>query len=843
MSSEVAPQAPRGGWRRWLVVGGLAGAALAAASAVILWSPDASSPRHSPSDGGFAVSAVAVPGPAGAAGVQLAGSVVDGAGHPVAGAEVSVEPEPDDQLTTSAPADAGTFVAIAPATKTDGLFAIAGLTPGRYRLRVRGAGLLAAEVRYVAVPADAAQIVVARQVTIEGKVSDGGKPAANVIVALRGEAIGGAIETRTDPSGGFRFAPLPEGRYQLLGWRGGLAARTVRVNRLGSGPFGAVELQLEVAAIVVGRVIDRDEGTPLEAAVELRPTGDDQAPRYARSGPDGVFRIEGVPNGRWIADAFAPGYLTPGGIELEAGRGVPELAMVRGGAVEGRVVDGSGRPIRGAAVRALGGTPNAVVELSEAVDSDKLRRFSGVIAAPAPVALSPGSDPQLVARGELGVMVGPIPPIPLAGALPARPAQPIAIANQVPEPPPLPRADRDSIWTTDTDGRFRIRGLAKGKHTIVANVAGFAEARSKQLAVEPGQLIPGVDLVVTAGTMLTGRITDQHGVPVAGAHVAARPELGAQLETISDTSGDYVLGPVTGTVELRVDAHGHADSSRTIELAAARGPTAAEHRENFVIAVADAMLMGTLDDDTGAPVGGAQLEIASGASAGRTAVVAADGTFTIEMLPAGPVRVRVRHPGYPVAELDANAVRGGQPSARLRLALGGGVDGAVLDASTGTPLSGVTITGAGPTGQAAEVTSDGAGRWRLVALALGHWRLSIKQPGYLALVRDVEVSLSRVPGGSSLHDVRLELTRGALIGGTVHDARGQRVAGARIVIRRSDGDGIELEAKTDTAGEFRLRDCPTGDVIMTASVGERRGELRVTARPGGEHLGLSIDVK
>ena len=60
-------------------------------------------------------------------------------------------------------------------------------------------------------------------------------------------------------------------------------------------------------AIVVGRVIDREEGTGLVAAIELRPSGDDQAPRYARSGDDGVFRIEGVPNGRWIADAFAPG--------------------------------------------------------------------------------------------------------------------------------------------------------------------------------------------------------------------------------------------------------------------------------------------------------------------------------------------------------------------------------------------------------------------------------------------------------------------------------------------------------------------------------------------------------
>src|SRR5262249_46039519 len=135
-----------------------------------------------------------------------------------------------------------------------------------------------------------------------------------------------------------------------------LAARTVRVARIGSGPFGSTELRLEPAAIVVGRVIDRSEATGLVAAIELRPSGDDQAPRYARSGTDGAFRIEGVPTGRWIADAFSAGYISPNGVELDAGHGITELALVAGGVVEGRVLDADGLPIAGATVRALGGS-------------------------------------------------------------------------------------------------------------------------------------------------------------------------------------------------------------------------------------------------------------------------------------------------------------------------------------------------------------------------------------------------------------------------------------------------------------------------------------------------------
>ena len=160
-------------------------------------------------------------------------------------------------------------------------------------------------------PSDEARIVVARQVSIDGSVSDGGKPVANAQVGVRGDAIGGSIDVRTDLAGNFHVGNLPVGRYQVWAWQVALAARTLRVARLGAGPFPPIELPLEQGAIVVGRVLDRDDGTGVIAAVELRPASDDQAPRYARSGDDGVFRIEGIPNGRWIADAFAPGYPRP----------------------------------------------------------------------------------------------------------------------------------------------------------------------------------------------------------------------------------------------------------------------------------------------------------------------------------------------------------------------------------------------------------------------------------------------------------------------------------------------------------------------------------------------------
>ncbi|MFT3699650.1 MAG: carboxypeptidase-like regulatory domain-containing protein [Kofleriaceae bacterium] len=787
-------------------------------------------------------------------GTHLTGFVVDGAGLPVAGAEVTAElekggqdralgPRPDKLVDAGvAPApETGSASASAAPTAADGHFVVDGLVPGRYRLHVSGPGLLAAEVRFVPVPSDEARIVVARQIGIDGVVTDGGKPVTAATVGIRSDALGGTIDVKTDTNGAFHVPNLPEGRYQVYAWQGALAARTVRVARLGAGPFTPVELRLEAGAIVVGRVIDRGEGTGLVAAIELRPSGDDQAPRYARSGDDGVFRIEGVPNGRWIADAFAPGFVSPGGVELDAGKGVPELALTRGAVIEGRVLDGGGKPIAGATVRAITVGQNPT-EYSAEVDQDRLRRFSGRTAAPtAPTTLAMGSDPQLIPRGELGVMIGPIPPVPPQGAEIARPAAVVdpkaANAGLVGDPPPLAG---DAIYTTGADGRYRISGIGSGKLAALAVAGGFAEARSRQVTLETGQVVDGVDIVLTAGTFIVGRVSDQHGQPVIGAEVSAQPEVGAAAVNFTDSDGAYRIGPVAGQIELHASAYGHVDVRRKLELPANKTGTADEHREDLVLEVADATLAGTVADAEGLPVGGAQLEVLTGGGDEmRRGTSAQDGTFTLEALPHGHVRVRITHPDYPAAELDAVAGAAGE-RVRLVVPLGGAVEGVLLDGSRGVSLPGVTLTAKGPGGASVETSTESTGRWKLGPLEKGHWKLEVKLPGYLPFTQDIDVPAAQRAGTTTVRDVRIDLARGALVGGTVRDSRGQRVANAHVKISSAT---TTVEGDADAQGEFRIHDAPTGDDVVEGSKGDLTGSTRVTVRAGDEVLGLAIEIR
>lgn len=770
-------------------------------------------------------------------GVALSGIVVDAAGLAVAGAYVAA---------TIESAKASTPVTAAP-TPGDGRFALHGLAPGRYRIRVDGSGILAAELRYVAVPGDDARIIVSRRVAIEGTVTDGKRPGAGAIVAVLGDAIGGALEVKADAKANFAIPNLPEGRYQVYAWRADLAARAVRVDRIGAGPFAPVELRLEAGAIVVGTVIDRDEGTGIVAAIELRPSTGDAPPRYARSGSDGVFRIEGVPTGRWIADAFAPGYLAPGGVELDAGKGTPQLALEPGAAIEGRVLGGDGKPIAGATVRAFVAGANPV-EYSAAVDLARLRQFSGRNTAPTSDAAttlpSSSGDSRVIARGELGVMVGPIPPLPPPGAPSASPAAVVdpSASTQILVGDPAPIAadpDRASMWTTGSDGRYRVRGIARGKVSVVASAPGFAEARSRPVAIDAsGELVRNVDIVLSSGTFVVGTVTDQRGAPVVGAELSARPEVGTAVSAFTGEDGRFRLGPVTGAIELRATAYGHAEVRRSIEVAPARG-SAASWTEDIVLDVADATLAGRVVDASGVSIGSAQLDVIGGAGQRRHAVASDAGTFSIDKLPRGNLRLRVTHRDYPAAEFDVVASTTGE-QLRLVLTSGGAVEGAIVDGANGSSLPGLTLSAEGLDGAKAETSTDKAGRWRLGPLRPGRWRIRVAQPGYLPHVRDLDVPAASRTGATSLRDIRIDLMRGAMVGGTVRDGRGQRVAGAHIVV---SSQTVDVSGDSDARGEFRIHDAPTGDIVVTATRGNASGQTRATVRPASEVLGLAIEIR
>ncbi|MHC5064011.1 MAG: carboxypeptidase regulatory-like domain-containing protein [Planctomycetota bacterium] len=65
-----------------------------------------------------------------------------------------------------------------------------------------------------------------------------------------------------------------------------------------------------------------------------------------------------------------------------------------------------------------------------------------------------------------------------------------------------PKQDCES----DADGFFVLEGLAPGKHTLLATVDGFASGESGRTEVQEGEVVEGVEIRMTAGGSVTGRL-------------------------------------------------------------------------------------------------------------------------------------------------------------------------------------------------------------------------------------------------------------------------------------------------------------------------------------------------
>jgi hypothetical protein len=110
------------------------------------------------------------------------------------------------------------------------------------------------------------------------------------------------------------------------------------------------------------------------------------------------------------------------------------------------------------------------------------------------------------------------------------------------------------VVTTDPQGRFEIRELVAGRYTVSASKAGyvptqFGQRRPDQqgtvLDVLDGQVVEKITIALPRGGVITGRVTDEYGEPIAGVNVSAmrfRYVSGARRLMASGGAGTDDLG-------------------------------------------------------------------------------------------------------------------------------------------------------------------------------------------------------------------------------------------------------------------------------------------------------------
>jgi len=363
---------------------------------------------------------------------------------------------------------------------------------------------------------------------------------------------------------------------------------------------------------------------------------------------------------------------------------------------------------------------------------------------------------------------------------------------------------------TDDEGAFSL-WAAPGRVAVAAAALGYGSTRA-------GASAPGmqVELVLTPESVLVGRVVSaQSGEPVADARVGVAggwyPFTGRYPEgVLTDANGEFRLeglSPGAYTAEV-FDPRGYGRADRRVGLGFAEVSEPVTIEMHPAQTVEGHVLVEDAGEESACSSGHVQLEERKTADV-RAAPIGVDGHVAVVAVIPGTWRVSVVCDGA-VRTMAGDVVVGDEPLElqRWTVARGATVTGTVTDDS-GRPIPDVMVAaepvdpGDEPTW--AQSNADAEGRFVLEGLRPARYAIKAYSREHVGHA-EVEVAVPERSEG-----VRLELSGGATLRGSVTDATGAPVPGLRV--RLTGANDTWQDVRDD--GTFEIRGLVPGDVRVT----------------------------
>lgn len=423
--------------------------------------------------------------------------------------------------------------------------------------------------------------------------------------------------------------------------------------------------------------------------------------------------------------------------------------------------------------------------------------------------------------------------------------------------------ERKDGVVTGADGRFAFPALPAGSFRFVARHEKFAPGTSAIFTLDGSHATDGVEIRLTAGATIAGKVVDGGGLPVASAQVrvavSTRSMIGSEPRQVF-TADDGTFA-VAGLPKKPHDAVaiGEAGSSKTIPV-----DTSAGDVKNVVITIDQTgTIAGVVVDKTGEPIEGAQVSAFPDFRSGTAdpsqfrlrglpqELTGAGGEFRIVGLAPGSYMVRAsRNPATGrgrMMGLDGEKAETGATNVRIVLPADGGIKGKVAfaDGTVPTPFS-VGV------GFSSEPVMSKDGSFELRDLAPQKYQLTVRGPEFDAKTVEVTVEEGAVADAGDI-----VVSKGRTIAGRV-TMRGEPVVGATVYAGGQifgtgtsnaaqfggpPGRSGNREATTDEEGKFRisgLGQAPLAVVAEHPDLGRSAAIRLVRGSPNEMALELTV---
>lgn len=345
------------------------------------------------------------------------------------------------------------------------------------------------------------------------------------------------------------------------------------------------------------------------------------------------------------------------------------------------------------------------------------------------------------------------------------------IGSVTPAPDVRVVIEKDGIHsaTTDAKGEYKITGLEPGEYGVLVNTTGSAYKPGNKVPFEKVALqnitqdVRNVDFEVEPAGVVWGYIRTPDNQPIAGAEVliTAPESILSQIITSairqappvrgrSEKDGYYELLGVPINEEWRVYATANSASPQLADPFVLTSQVRSVQIDVFLYGGSD--VTGIVVDTKGQPVADANvacipsysklLSPMDAPAAFREAKSAADGTFTIEKLPAGDYQILARKQGYKIPTVGTSIYPDGfSPLNNVEVRLlpvdegRNYVAGTVTDQRTREGIGGakVELSGFGSetlNNFSRETNTDAKGAFTIDGLEAGMYRLRVTKEGY-----------------------------------------------------------------------------------------------------------------
>lgn len=775
----------------------------------------------------------------------LLGRVVDPDGRPIEGVTLEAVPEATDGRSRGLRPEAPASLVRSDAS---GRFRLSGIRPvAAYAVTASRDGFIPRTLPGVVLPPrerslDLGTVVLRPGVRLEGRVVDGrGEPVEGAEIRLR-EAGGmpvPAAEERlrerpptavTGSDGRFTLPDLAPGRPLdlLASGRGYLPEWVLGVEPPGDDPLTVV---LAAASRLSGSLVD-PEGVPIPGAqvalswagppagtVGLEPLR--PGSRTADTDARGEFRFDELTPGRVQLFATSDGFLPAesGTLTLPPARELTGVRLVleRGAEVVGRIFDPAGEPVAGAQLRIEGARTLS--------GSEGEFRIEGV---------PPGARILYVFHPEYRRLVRELQVEPGANAVDLfledgwnvsgrtvdEGGRPVAGAR-LELRPDRPDAVTGYRSTSDEDGRFRIVTSEEGTFRLTASHDGFAPAEVGGLEVR-SEGLEGLDVALTRGSSVAGRILGLAADELAGVTVEARREdevdffgEGGSVIGSVDPQGRYAvhhLTPGAWRVQAELDG-GRRHAAATVTLDAGTRQLERDLEFGSGLRLTGKLLYG------GEPIAGAHVLLTGLTASGTRNVLSGhDGSFRIADLAPGRYRLDVLDRSRALSHVQDLELRSDR---EIVLELESApLVGTVTAAETGEPLEDALVyvrKALGATGEVGPLTTvatDAAGGFVLAHVTPGDYVVSARKDGYAP-----DEQVIRVEAGAAPPAATLRLARAGGVTLTVHLESGGVPRMATVSVFDESGRMVLTDTRSVTdRGFVHFAQIPAGvwDLLVSA---------------------------